>query len=1071
MVRLPFIRSIYFMNIRRLSSPPTSGVSPLTSTSPASTLTPVSPLTDTLPTANTTDLPAETTPKDVFLQKGETESEGPQNALGASVPSSEDILPAGIAHIKRLAEHALSPSVRQGVRLEKEQLLNVLRQATQSLSGAKVETATAIHQEFKALAQQLLLGKDHAPQLKTYASLEAAVEAANERNRGAELIVAIKNEDGTPAYAVIELKPGASADEVAAAAAELGPQAEAYMTREDGVITPVKSTDVSLKDQYERVKSLSDMAIADNARGFDVNRTGTQEADRAPAYRANLAMVKQELSETLEAIQHESAAIRLQLTALEHMGQVNTPETQALQARLEELSQQQETLQTADTLITARLLQLPVSQDTIPGTAQRFGEYRNHPEKIQAHLQARIDQIDSRLMVTQDPDLRASLESQKASLLKETVSVSKRQQQHQVAALNTRVRIGALATINKALDATHQRLEKQVKQLTALEARLPHLKGPELAQTQAQIRQLRQSINQDRQSLIQGMEKEIGVYRSHANVRRQGAKDAIDLLEKQVEKLKSLEPGQEQMVLVTVDETRELLLASVKAAGDKFIGITPQEAKALVSLDSKTDDYIADYLGAQVKLEGLSQSVSQKQAVYNDPTVRPSLIGDQQLSALEKAYIKKAQQKILDAKDGDLAKLHELYNALEMANDPKIDKALRDRIDTEAIKAQIAELSQKPEVIKAFEEARKEAVEEVFGKQPVVQELKAHLLSPRYQAYLDLLPEKERVEVLKADLAKLAFADPRAAAEVQQALVGREIQAGSVSILKSVPRDQRTSAFTQVLEKVNTGVDKPAKIADALAKSIDKLTPEEAQKMAVWIKEMQNGNASAGQKLQQLLISKMDGASDSGKAAIGFLKKIGGSTKLGGLLALTAVVAAGGKMPDKFSEADLPALGQFGAASAGAVGNSSAIAKLLGFDADNILSDIKNGVGVAAKADNAADLQRLTRLGRTAKALKVLEVLGPIGDIAGAAFDFYAAKGEFEKGDTFGGSMKVVSGTSGVVAAGASIAILAGATGPAAPLVLVGATVVGLAAWGADEMWGESEQETFLRNLGVLKPA
>jgi len=94
---------------------------------------------------------------------------------------------------------------------------------------------------------------------------------------------------------------------------------------------------------------------------------------------------------------------------------------------------------------------------------------------------------------------------------------------------------------------------------------------------------------------------------------------------------------------------------------------------------------------------------------------------------------------------------------------------------------------------------------------------------------------------------------------------------------------------------------------------------------------------------------------------------------------------------------------------------------------------------------------------------------GPAADIVGAGLDGYGSYKDFKQGDYFGGSMKAIGAGAGVTSAVAGVCILAGATGPAAPLVLAGAAVVGLAAWGADALWGKSDEQSLLENMGAGK--
>jgi hypothetical protein len=72
-------------------------------------------------------------------------------------------------------------------------------------------------------------------------------------------------------------------------------------------------------------------------------------------------------------------------------------------------------------------------------------------------------------------------------------------------------------------------------------------------------------------------------------------------------------------------------------------------------------------------------------------------------------------------------------------------------------------------------------------------------------------------------------------------------------------------------------------------------------------------------------------------------------------------------------------------------------------------------------------------------------------------------KADWAVGDTGGA---IAKGTGAVFGAGSAVAglcIAAGASGPLAPAVLLVGAVGGLLAWGADELFGESDGESFLR--------
>lgn len=927
------------------------------------------------------------------------------------------------------------------------------------LTVAPAAPAAELPQVMQALQGLSSLKPDQAP--KTFNSLEAALEFANSKNSGAELIVAVKGPDGQDQYAVIPLKPGQKPDAVAAALQASAP-AKAYLTDGDGWLQPLKPAEENNSSRFARVQELSQTALNDNARGLDRNRAGTWDRNRGQAYQENLLTVHAEVLQTQQALQDEKAGLESELKALKTSGQGDGPAAAALRTRLNTLGQQLQTLSTTRSILEARLSQQSVSNRGIPDTDMVIGQDRNRPDRIQERLQQALNMVESRMMIATPEELPA-LEAQREQLVNEMRDVSKRQMEALAAEMSYRMRAGALATMGKGLDDTRKSLEGKIQKLEKLEARMGSLKGDELRAVQQEVSTLRLQINMDRKHLIGLLKSEVKVFEANANMKERGAKAAVDLLNLQIKKLEALGDLDPRRTLDAVRETQSQLIATVEEAGEKFAGIRPSEAKALVGVSQQTDAYIKDYQKAQTQLKGLQEDIHRKTDLLKN---RPmSGVGLDQLTAMNDLYLAKIQAKLKNAPEGsDLEKLKKLYIALEMKKNPDIDEDLRNRIDEGKIMAEIEALSQKPEVQKAFEEARQEAVKETFGKHDAAGDMARHILSPEFQEYLSLLPEEEQAVVLQGELGRLHLVSPAKAAEVQQALVGRQLESKSITILSKTSLEERKDAFAQVFALINDPMnagDKSAKAADGLAKAIEKLSPEEMAKLESLMRE-QSRNPKAAEKIYQLLASKLPANSP----ALESLGRIHASGKLGGFMTLVAAVATTGKVPDAIAKGDFKSIADLTSSAFSVAGGAKGVADMFGFSkAVEAAQNLPLEAGM--KEINAA-----ARLSKASKALKALEVLGPVGDLLTVGLDGYGSYKDFSSGDYVGGGAKLVSaGAAGVGAYVAGSMLIAGSTGPGAPLVLAGATVVGLIAWGVDAAFGESDEETFLRQLGVLGPA
>jgi hypothetical protein len=979
------------------------------------------------------------------------------NTLGRTAGSSmrAEILQKALQ--QSLDTGIASPGLALSLAIEAQGLVSAMRSET-AAPPAPLPSAASVQEKLASLSD----GK--APRL--FESLEQAIEAANQNNSGNEALVEVITEDGQKQYALVELKASTTPAQVREALATPG---KLYTTNSNGVLQSTPIANENNQARFSRVKELADVALSDKARGFDLNRAGTQEADRTPAYLANISTTLTEIGEAQTALQSEKSQLDGQLKTLNQTGQGTSPAAQEIRSRLQELGGQLSQLDTARTILDARLSQLAPAQAFIPGTERKVGSDRAHPEQIQARLQTALDLVETHLASATSPDERSQLETQKEQLTAEIAGVSKRNLQIQEAGLNTRIRLGSLATIHKDLSDAHSHLEGDLQKLATLEARMPTLKGSELESTSAEISRLRSKIETGRKDLIKKMEAQIGVYKEHANTRQKGAQDAISLLELQVAKLKAADGKSPDALLATIAETQKVLLDSVKQAGDKFVGITPDEAKALSGIAGKTDAYIADYRKALSQLSDLKADISRKSALMTTPPV--SAIGNKQLGALDQAYVARVQAKLKDAPEGSkLEQLKKLYVALEMSKSDQVDPDLRARIDTAEIERQITALGQDPEVQKAFDEARQEAIKDVFGDKDPSTEVAELLLSDGFAEYLSLLPEEEQSQVLTTEITKLMALNPAKAKEVQATLVARQLQSRSGDILKGLSLEERKAAFEQVFGLINPGnaaADKGSKAADAMSQAIGALSPAEMQKMREYMTLIGRNDPKASEKLYLLLAGKLEGMGPKGVGALGHLNDLRGSGKLGAFMTIVAGVATTGKVPDALKKGDFKSITDLTSSALSVAGGTPGVLKMFGVSVDK---GLKVAEAMFEAGDMAGGLAKASRMATAAKVLKVMEVLGPIGDTLGAGLDAYGSYQDFQNGDTVGGYAKATGAGAGAVGAIAGVAILAGATGPGAPLVLAGATVVGLVAWGIDAAWGESEEETFLRQLGVLKP-
>jgi len=442
------------------------------------------------------------------------------------------------------------------------------------------------------------------------------------------------------------------------------------------------------------------------------------------------------------------------------------------------------------------------------------------------------------------------------------------------------------------------------------------------------------------------------------------------------------------------------------------------------------------------------QELSKVAAASNHPRLREAVSGllrnpplnEDNLAALGEAFQRRFAQRIRNARPGSVfAELGRLFLAAQMAQDPESGYA--HRIDRDRVNARIAELQATPEFRRAVEDDRRQAIRETMphlidSSQPGgVRDPGAaqadYLLSADFEARLRLATPEERERIVQSELGRLAGIDPEKAQRVQQALALRTASEAAkerpLEFLVSLPAPERAKVLEQLLT-LSGMTEKAAEVASRLSQALEAL--DEAA--------LQGGSGST--TLVRLLegLRGTPGVPDSAlqRAVQGIqqLDRRGAFGSTVGALSLASIFMRG--VPQ-----DAESAARTGAEIMDVAGNFNSYAKLLGASDDMLRAG-----------------------GRLAGISRVARILGPVGTVASSVLDGIGAYRDLRDGDYVGGIAKGVSAGAGV----AGLAALAFMSGPAMPVVVGVALVVGIGAALVDWIFGESEEETMLRQLGVL---
>ena len=102
-------------------------------------------------------------------------------------------------------------------------------------------------------------------------------------------------------------------------------------------------------------------------------------------------------------------------------------------------------------------------------------------------------------------------------------------------------------------------------------------------------------------------------------------------------------------------------------------------------------------------------------------------------------------------------------------------------------------------------------------------------------------------------------------------------------------------------------------------------------------------------------------------------------------------------------------------------------------------------------------------------ALKFIRWAGPLAETIGVVLSVRDMAADFQQGDYVGASCKGLQAVAGGAGVLAGIYIAAGCTGPFWPAVAIGGTIAYWTLAGLDQAFGDSDEASFLKGLGVYR--
>ena len=363
------------------------------------------------------------------------------------------------------------------------------------------------------------------------------------------------------------------------------------------------------------------------------------------------------------------------------------------------------------------------------------------------------------------------------------------------------------------------------------------------------------------------------------------------------------------------------------------------------------------------------------------------------------------------------------------------------------------ELSQSPEIKAVFEQARQAALKKIFGASTNVraQQQAAYLLSNQFQSELRELSPEEIQSKVQRELSALALLKPQLAEALTPQLMAKTLRSRSLYKLQAEGEagDSSRETLARALG-IYLKTQQTASSVGLQANNVARLTQLSDQRineLSQAVARLTEGTKAADyQKLAVSLMDKVDQLPpDLQQDASRLLTHMQAQNIFGTILFAGSLAGLLQKdLPD-----DPKAWASLTSSSLSTAALSSNAFRLLG---------LENMADIAGKINFKAPVSGL-------QIPVVWSVVAGINTTL-AAINLVD---EVYNEDPIGTASQALGVGSGL-AAMAAMTLL---SGPAAPLTLIGTSVVGLAAWGMDLVWGESDLtgtiRQDLRTLGIAK--
>lgn len=436
--------------------------------------------------------------------------------------------------------------------------------------------------------------------------------------------------------------------------------------------------------------------------------------------------------------------------------------------------------------------------------------------------------------------------------------------------------------------------------------------------------------------------------------------------------------------------------------------------------------------------------------------VKPRAVASEEMETLLDTYNANVKSKLTGAKDGSLLdrfetslRLMSMLNSPRLKEDPEAYDILQMR--RAEVESEYKALMQEPEVKAAFDGAQKDALREVFGDDLRFRshQQAAYLLSDSFQKELQSTPPAEIQDKIQKELSALSLLNPRLAKNIADDLIEKTLRSQALRMIQS-----NTEEGAQARESLGEALGVYLKAQQSAAgiglqannlTRLSSLSDDRIKELTQAVAALADGTEAADyNELANKLMKKVDQLPpEIQEDATRFLGHMQTQNVLGTVLLAGSIIG----LTQREMPQDPKAWVSLTTASVGTASMSHFALRLAGLD-------------------DVADLVSKVHYKMPVGALKV-PVLSSVLTSVNITMDSMALYDEFHNEDIAGMTSRAMGIGSGV----ASIAAATVLSGPAAPITLIGATVVGLAAWGVDATWGESDLSgkirQDLRNLGV----